>query len=70
MFVEVRMLIKIQSQNLWLIVTSATNKVIRHMDARLEPQMYQNLKDTNTTIRSIDIEHLSTDLSLHGHQTR
>ena len=39
------------------------------MNARLEPQMYLNLKDTATTIRSMDIENLNVDLSQHGHQT-
>ena len=70
MFVGARMLIKMQSQSLWLIVTSATNKVIKHMNARLEPQMYLNLKDTAITIRSMDIETLNVDPSPHGHQTR
>ena len=32
--------------------------------------MYQNLKDIATIIKSMDIEHLSADPSLHGHQTR
>ena len=70
MFVESTMLIRMQSQSLWLTVTSATNKVIRHMNVGLEPQMYLNLKDTATTIKSMDIEHLNVDLSLLGHQTR
>ena len=56
MFVGARMLIRMQSQSLWLIVTSATNKDIRHMNVGLEPQKYLNLKDTTTTIRSMDIE--------------
>ena len=70
MFVGARMLIKMQSQSLWLTVTSATNKVIRHINAGPEPQMYLNLKDTTTTIRIMDIEHLNVYLIPHGHQTR
>ena len=44
-------------------------KDIKHMNVGLEPQRYPNLKDTATTTRSMDIEHLSEDLSLHEHQT-
>ena len=67
MFVGARMLIKMQSQSLWLTITSATKNENRHMNARPEPKKYLNLKDTATTFRSMDIEHLSVDLSLHGH---
>ena len=66
----VRMLIKMQSQNTWLTMKNAIYKDIRHMNARPEPQRYLNLKDTTTTSRSMDIEHLNVDRSLHGHQTR
>ena len=40
------------------------------MNVGPEPQRYPNLKDTTTTARSMDIEHLNADLRLHGHQTR
>ena len=70
MFVGEIMIIRIQSQSSWLTVTSATNKVIRHMNARPESQAHLNLKDTTTTVRSMDIENLNVDPSLHGHQTR
>ena len=40
------------------------------MNARLESQRYPNLKDTTTTIKSMDIENLNADPSLHGNQTR
>ena len=65
-----RMLIRMQSQNPWLTITNATNKDIRHMNAGPELQKHLNLKDTTTTARSMEIEHLNADLSLHGHQTR
>ena len=70
MFVGARMLIRMQSQSLWLTITSATNKDIRHMNDGPEPQKYLNLKDASTTTRSMDIDYLSVDLSPHGHQTR
>ena len=70
MFVGVRMLIRMQSQNPWLIVKSAISKDIGHMNVEPEPQRYLNLKDIAITVRSMDIEHLNIDLSLHGHQTR
>ena len=70
MFAGATMQIRMQSQSLWLTITSATNKDIRHMNARLELQKHLNLKDTATTARSMDIEHLNADQSLHGHQTR
>ena len=40
------------------------------MNVRPESQRHQNLKDTVTTVKSIDIEHLNADPSLHGHQTK
>ena len=68
MFVGAIMLIRMQSQSFWHTVTSATNKDIRHMNARPKLQKYLNLKDTATTTKSMDIEHLSVDLSLHEHK--
>ena len=40
------------------------------MNARPESQRHQNLKDIATTVKSMDIDHLNVDPSLHGHQTR
>ena len=59
-----------QSQNPWHTIKSAINKDIKHMSVRPEPKMYQNLKDTTTIIKSMDIEPLNVDASPHGHQTR
>ena len=70
MSVGARMLIRMQSQNPWLTIKSATNKDIRHMNVEQEPQRYLSLKDTTTTTRSMDIEHLNVGLSFHGHQIR
>ena len=69
MSVGVRMLIKMQSQNPWLIVKNAINKDIKHMNVGPKPQRYLNLKDIATILKSMDIENLNVDLSLHGHQT-
>ena len=69
-FVGARMLIRMQRQSLWLTITSATNKAIRHMNVGPEPQVYLNLKDTATTIKSMDIGPLSANPSPHAHQTR
>ena len=62
---------KISMTNLktWVTITSAKRKVIKHMNAREEPCMHQDLKDTSTTVRSIDIEPLSADPNPCGHQT-
>ena len=70
MFVGVRMQIKMQSQNPWLNVKSAKTKDIKQMNAGPKLQNYPNLKDIATTVRSMEIEHLNVDPSLHGHQTR
>ena len=40
------------------------------MNVGPKSQRHPNLKDTTTTIRSMDIEHLNADPSLHRHQTR
>ena len=68
--IGVRMLITMQSQNPWLTVKSAISKDIRHMNVGPKPQRDLNLKKITTSARSMDIEHLNADLSLHGHQTR
>ena len=61
--------VRMQSQNPWLTVKSAISKDIRHMNVGPESRRYPNLKDTTTTVRSMDIEHLNANPSLHGHQT-
>ena len=40
------------------------------MNAGPKPQMYLNLKDTATTIRSMETKPLNADPSSYGHQTR
>ena len=39
------------------------------MNAEPEPCMHQDLKDTTTIVRNMDIEPLNADLNLCGHQT-
>ena len=56
-------------RNSWVIVTSATIKDIRNMNARPRHQAHKYLKVTTTTIGSIDIEHMSANQILTGHQT-
>ena len=62
--------IKINMTNLktWVTIISAISKVIGNMNARQELCMHQDLKDTNTTVRSMDIEPLNAYLSPCGHQ--
>ena len=69
MCIGARMQINMTNLKIWVSVTSAINKVIKHMNARQEPCMHQDLNVTTTTIRSMDIELLSADPSLCGHQT-
>ena len=61
--------VRMQNLKIWVIVISAIRKVIRHMNARQEPCIDQDLKVTTTTAKSMDIEPLNADLSLCGHQT-
>ena len=51
----------------WVTVISAINKVIKHMNARQEPCMHQDLKVTATTAINMDIEPSNVDLRLCGH---
>ena len=53
----------------WVIVISVIKKVIMHMTVGLESSRHQDLKDTATIFRSIDIEPLNVDPSLCDHQT-
>ena len=54
----------------WVTAISATNKVIRNMNAKPRPCILKDLKDIVITIRSMDIEILSADPNPSGHQTR
>ena len=62
------MKISMTNLKIWVTIISAINKVIKHMNARQEPCMHQDLKVTTTTVRSMDIEPLSADLNPCGHQ--
>lgn len=64
------MQIKTLRRNSWVTIISATIKDIRHMNARPRHQKHKYLKVTTTTIRSMDIEHMSVDQSLNSHQIR
>ena len=69
MCARARMPINITNLKIWVIVTSAKRKVIRHMNVELKPSGHQDLKVTATTVRSMDIEHLNANPSLCGHLT-
>ena len=69
MFVGARMQINMKNLKIWVTFISAINKVIMHMNARQEPCMHQDLKVTTTTVKSMDIEPSSVDLSPCGHKT-
>ena len=66
MCVGVRMQISMKNLKTWVTIISARSKVIRHMNAKKEPCMHQDLKVSATTIRIMDIEILSVDLSPLG----
>ena len=63
------MQIKTLRRNSWVIVISATIKDIRNMNARPRHQADKDFKVTTTTIRTMEIEHMSVDPSLTSHQT-
>ena len=63
-----RMLISMINLKTWVIVTSAKSKVIKNVTVGLKPSEYHDLKVTTTTVRRMDIEPLSADLSPCGHQ--
>ena len=67
-YVGARMQINMTNLKTWVTIKSAKSKVIKHMYARLKPSGHQVLKVTATTVRSMDIEILSVDLSPCGHQ--
>ena len=67
MCVGARMQISMTNLKTWVTIISAISKVIRHMNARQEPCMHQDLKVTATTTRSMDIEPLSIDIIPCGH---
>ena len=49
-------------------VTSAKNRVIKHMTAEPKLSRHQDLRVTAITTRNMDIEILNVDQSLCGHQ--
>ena len=53
----------------WVTATSATNKLIKHMNVEPRPSTLKDLKDTIITIGSMDIELLSADANQNGYQT-
>ena len=59
-----RMSINMTNLRIWITITSAISKVIRHMNVELEPCMHQDLKATGTIVRNMDIEPLNVDQSL------
>ena len=69
MCVGARMSISMTNLKTWVTIISVIGKVIKHINSEQEPYMHQDLKVTNTTIRSMDIEPLNVNPSLCGHQT-
>ena len=67
MCAEARMQNNMTNLRIWVTVTSATSKDIKHLTVGLEPSGHQDLKVTTTIASSIDIELLSVDQSLCGH---
>ena len=70
MFAEARKQMTMQRQSSWHIVKNARSKDIRLKNVGAKSKGHQNLKDTITTVKSMDIENLNADPRLHGHQTR
>ena len=66
MFVGERMQMRMKNQNPWHTIKSARNKDIKHMNVGPESQRYLSLKDTATTIISMDIENKNAYLNLSG----
>ena len=69
MFVGERLQIKILSRSSWVTTKNAINKDIRHMNTKTRPYAHKDLKDTNITIRSMNIEHMNVNPNPNGHQT-
>ena len=67
MCVRERMQISMTNLKTWVTIINTISKVIRHMNARHESCMHQDLKVTTTTVRSMDIEPSNAYLSLCGH---
>ena len=70
MFAGARKQMTMQSLSSWHIVKNARSKDIRPKNVGAKSKGHQDLKDTVTTIKSMDIEHLNADPRLHGHKTR
>ena len=60
--------IKMSSLRTWFTTTSATRKVIKHMNEEPRPCTHKDLKDISITVRSMDMELLNVDLNPCGHQ--
>ena len=61
MFVGARKKMIIQRQSSWHTIKNARSKDIRDKNVGPKSKGYQNLKDTITTVKSMDIEHLNVD---------
>ena len=70
MFARARKQMTMQRLSSWHIVKNERSKYIKLNNVGAKSKGHQNLKDTIITIKSMDIEHLNADPSLHGHQTR
>ena len=60
--------IRMSSLWIWVIVISSTRKVIKNMNAEPRPCIHTDLKDIDTTIRSMDTKLLNADPNPYGHQ--
>ena len=69
MFVEARISIKTPEKMSKVNVTNARSKGIIHVNVEPRTSPHKNLMAIATTIRSMDIEHMSADLSPNGHLT-
>ena len=68
MYVEARMPISMISLRMKVTITSAKNRVIKHITAEPELSRHQDLRVISITARSMDIEPLNAGQSLCGHQ--
>ena len=68
MSAEAKMLINMISLRVQATITSARNKVIKHMNAEPRLSGHKDLKVTSIIARGMDIEPLNVDQSLCEHQ--
>ena len=69
MFAREKMQIRTLKRNSWVTIISEKIKDIKNMNARIAQQAHKDFKVIVTTVRSMDMEHMSADPSLTGHQT-